>query len=195
MRAIAYNTSESNTLDFSYLKLWLLLMLSLSFYLFFITTNSFFHSLNNTIDLSNISPWARGSVAPDKGIELYEMFICMPIFLFCAYLLSITKRRYSFIFQKTAIFIFYAIVILSVWGVFLAYNEPIDSIGIGIFVGGVLVAYLLHFTNKIKSSSFYSSILLGFIVFLLGFIINEQASVFDYGFLIGPAKKSFKVRK
>src|ERR1035437_2054410 len=133
MKSTAYNSTESNRFDVSCLKLWLLLMLSLSFFLFFITTNFFFHSLNNTIDLSNISPWARDSVVLDKGIEVYEMFICMPIFLFCAYLLSITKSGNSFVFQKPFIFIIYVIVILSIWGIFIAYNEPIDSIGIGIF--------------------------------------------------------------
>ncbi|MEI7595863.1 MAG: hypothetical protein WCK02_08965 [Bacteroidota bacterium] len=203
MKLIAYNKlNNSPELEFNNLKLYSLLGLSLFFYLLFLETRPLFQSLNTSIDLTAISPWLVGYVGND-GIELYVMTLAMPIFIFCAYLISVSKKINCTKLQNSTLFAFYLIILILLFAIYLINKEPICFRSIIIFIVGSIFSYSLYYIANIIVFVKLTTITIDvtkylrwllncvFFVFLIfyGFMISGAASIYDYGYLIGPANK------
>lgn len=181
--------SKSSNFQINPITLWLLLGLSIVFYIFFISTYSIFHVVNLQINESNINPWLKGGIVRNKGTELYLMLFSMPVFLILSFLISISEKLQKVFIQKSYSLILYATVLFSIGLWFILTNESVDLSSIFIFLGAILFTYLLQFLPLLHLPYFLTSSLLVLVIFFIGFGVNCLPSVFDYGYLIGPARK------
>jgi len=195
MNKTRFTYNKSSFFQINGITLWLLLGLSIAFYLFFISTYSIFHVENLHINESNINIWLKCGIVRNKGKEMYLMLFSFPLLLFLSYLISINEKLNKVVFQNTYSIIFYATILSSIGLWFILTNESVDLSGFFIFLGSILFTYLLQFLPRLKMPHILTSSLLVLFVFIIGFGVNCLPSIFDYGYLIGPARKILQGEK
>jgi len=184
--------------DFQYFawnntKAFALVLLSLLFYFTYLLASDFIHNTGlPTVDISNLQPYGLGCLSETDGIELPVMTLAMPIFLFCAYLISISKYFNIKPLQKSWITCFYFLIPLSLFALHLRRTEPLCGMSFVWFIIASSFSYVLYYLSTIKMSKWalwlvQISFFIAIIVY--GFFINRDESIFDSSFLIGPANK------
>ena len=182
---------EDTYFEFNILKAFILLLLSLSFYIAFLFSSSFIQSFQITpINLEILSPWLKSIVKENDGIELYVMTAIFPLFLLLSYFISTSKRIKDFSTRKAELFFLYLFLLFF----FVTIFESIqwNNVCILIICLSLLLSFLifkievLHFTVW---SRFFITILFFIFLIVLGLFINENPSVMDYSFFLGPNNK------
>lgn len=181
----------TNKLEFSNLKAFALLGLSALFYVAYLATCGIFHNIDASTDLKAISPWLVRCALENDGIELYVMTLAMPLFLFGAYLISISKRLNSPLLQKPWVLWFYLLIPIMAFALQLVRREPLYFRSFVLFLFATFFAYSFYYLAKINVSKWVRLVNGGFFLFLIfyGFVINDNADIYNYGYLIGPANK------
>jgi len=194
-------TQDKLGFEFNILKAYILLGLSLLFYItYMIFREKIIHTNLNSIDLKEISPWLIPNVLNCDGIELYIMTFTMPIFLIASYYISISSRIYyisNIIHWMYYLYAFIPLLLLFIHQYY--YNLTTFSfISIIVFLLGIAISYFAFYISELKFSYVLLIILniifFGFLI-IFGILINNEASIYDYGFLIGPANKLLQGEK
>jgi len=183
-----------NGLGFSNAKAFALLIWSALFYLLYLACSDLIHQTwIAPIDTTTLTPWIAKTVKPD-GIELYLMTLAMPLFLFGAYLISVSGclNKLNILFQKPWITALYFLIPATLFTLHYLRKETVDFRSFVLFITAVIGSFAFYYLKKIKLSVWVRwilEIMLFILLVFFGFTINNLPSIFDYGYLIGPARK------
>ena len=187
------NRNGNFRFNINYLKLYILLGLSISFYLVYLFSSDFIHKTQfSKIDLTSISPWAVHSVLICDGVELFVMTFVMPFFLLCTFLISKSSKLENISLQKDWLFYSYLLFPISLYVINVLAKESLTIISLIVFLVGFIISYFIFHIAKQQFSKLeyiIGNVLFGVFLIVYGFFINSTASFYDYCLLIGPANK------
>ena len=177
-------------------KILIFLILFILFYLLFLAFKDIIHSTGAAIDISNINPSFYGALRDKDGIELPIMTLTVASYFAIIYFLSKHCRYNLKILSYTPINILCALIIMVLFMKILFsviqyhYIDPISnpSIFIVVFLFSVSAYYLSLKRPQVPLKRFIF-LFLGIIITLIMLLTSGNPSVFDYGYLIGPANK------
>ena len=184
---------EDTYFEFNNLKAFLILGLSIVYYVGFILSSDLIHSIHVTsIDVNSLSPWEKWTVSDNDGIELYIMAISFPILLFCVYSISISKKIKIESFQSRNVLFVYFTFLFLILNVYLISSIHLNVVSLLLFLSTLLFFYLLFYVSKLHLSN-VAKLILNIVLFLfviiLGLFINNNASILDYSYIMGPTNK------
>jgi hypothetical protein len=174
----------------------LFVLFYLLFYFFSVTIH---HSGINS-DISNLTPWIKNSLAENDGIELYLMTLVMPVYIALGYLITKYVTLNFDLLSGNKVPFFYVVLTAIIFAVnFFVTEHPkyIEQLLI-FFFASLIVSFLtiklseLELSKGFKILFFFLSVTL---LTVLGLLINNPPSIFDFAYYIGPANKILEGEK
>lgn len=168
---------------------FLLTLLFLLFYALFLAFAPYIHQ-QKTIDTSTINPWVAVWMTETDGKEFFVMTLAFPVYLLAAYFIGTRLQPIIGFLSNKRLHYLYFITVALVFIINFIFKENVKLITILIIVLAVwILTHVILYLSTLHFSRWFVSGVLLVLLSLISLLVNTPPSIFDYGFLIGPANK------